>query len=209
MRSKAQVGIYVLVLLAFLSTQCFGTNVTSGNFVVFSGPFPSGFPDALFANGSGFSVFVPVISGFWAANCFFCADGTVVDISGGAVGTDLAPGFVNGMMVDWGNPNAPYQSTISFSGPGIALNHGMGNYSAPFTFSASLCGFDSNTDTCVVNLDLSGQGTVFAFAEDRGNGLLFVDQFDYLFQTPEVGTLVLFASGVVGLAGTSRRKLKP
>ena len=90
------------------------------------------------------------------------------------------------------------------------LNHGAGSYTAPFAFSGALCGFDPGTGTCMVDLpDLSGQGTVFAFAEERDmNGpVLFVDSFFYEFQTPEPGTLALFGSGVVGLAGLMRRKL--
>ena len=34
-------------------------------------------------------MYVPVTGGNWAANCYLCAPGTVVDISGYAAGTDL------------------------------------------------------------------------------------------------------------------------
>jgi hypothetical protein len=209
MKSKARIVVCLLVFLAFLSTQSFGTAVTSGYLQVFSF-WSGGQPAEFYATAGGFRLYIPVNGGNWAANCYFCAPWTIVDISGYAAGTDLGPGFANGVYVEWGNPNAPYQSVISFTGPSIWLNHGAGSYTAPISFSGALCGFDPGTGTCVVDLpDLSGQGTVFAFAEDRGNGLLFVDTFDYGFQTPEPGTLALFGSGVVGLAGLIWRKLEP
>jgi len=207
MKSKARIVFFALAFLAFLSSQSFATNVTSGSFVVFS--FPSGgAPGELFLTAGGFNLYVPVTGGSWAANCFFCAPGTVVDIGGSGAGPDLGPGFGNGLLVEWGNPNAPYQSVISFVGAGMSLNHGAGLCTVPFSFSGQLCGFDPGTGTCLVDLpNLNGQGTVSAFAEDRGNNTLFVDTFGYAFQTPEPGTLALFGSGVVGLAGWMRRKL--
>jgi len=211
MKLKARIVVFALVFLAFLSTQSFGTAVTSGYLQVFSF-WSGGQPAEFYATAGGFRLYIPVNGGNWAANCYFCAPGTIVDISGYAAGTDLGPGFANGLLVEWGNANAPYQSVISFTGPSIWLNHGAGSYTAPISFSGALCGFDPGTGTCVVDLpDLSGQGTVFAFAEERDlNGpVLFVDSFIYELQTPEPGTLALFGSGVVGLAGLIRRELKP
>ena len=209
MKSKARIVFFALVFLAFLSSQSFATNVTGGYFQVYSF-WSGGQPGELFLTAGGFYLYIPVIDGNWAANCYFCAPWTVVDISGYAAGTDLGPGFANGLLVEWGDANAPYQSVISFTGPSIWLNHGAGSYTAPFSFSGALCGFDPGTGTCVVDLpNLNGQGTVFAFADQRDmNGqVLFVDSFIYEFQTPEPGTLALFGSGVVGLAALMRRKL--
>jgi len=211
MKSKARIVFLALVFLAFLSSQSFGTTVTSGEFQVFSTDL-GGAPGDFIVMAGGFSLYVPVRGPYWPANCFFCTPGTVVDISGAAVGTDLLPGFASGVgLADWGNPNVPYESVISFTGPAIRLNHGAGIYTVPFSFSGALCGFDPGTGTCVVNLPyLSGQGTVDAFAEERYDGaLFFVDTFDYAFQTPEPGTLALFGSGVIGLAGLIQRQLKP
>ena len=210
MKSKARIVFFALVALVSLGTLSFGTTVTSGLFLVFSG-LSGGQPGDLVVTAGGFNLYVPVVGGYWAANCFFCDPGTVVNIGGYAAGTDLALGFANGLLVDWGNPNAPYQSVLSFTGPSIWLNHGAGIYSAPFSFTGALCGFDPGTGTCMVDLPyLSGQGTVSAAAEEPygPNGPLYVDAFGYAFQTPEPGTLALFGSGVVGLAGVIRRKLK-
>jgi len=208
MKSKARIVFFAFVFLAYLSSQSFGTTtVTSGTFLVFS-TYLGGAPSVLSVTAGGFGLYVPVGGHYWQANCFYCAPGTVVHISGSAAGTDLGPGFANGLSVDWGNPNAPYESVISFTGPDIRLNHGAGNYIVPFSFSGALCGFDPGTGTCVVNLPyLSGQGTMEAVTEDRWNGTLFVDTFGYAFQTPEPGALALFGSGVVGLAGLIRRKI--
>lgn len=211
MNSKARLGFFAFAFLVFLTTQSFGTNVTWGYILVYSFP-TDGVPSALEITASGLALDVPVFGGSWEANCFFCDHGTVVDVGGYAAGTDLGVGFASNFgVVDWGNPNAPYQSVLSFAGPSIWLNHGAGLYTTSFSFTGALCGFDPATGTCVVDLPyLTGEGTVSADAEEPygPDGPLYVDAFGYGFETPEPGTLALFGSGVVGLAGALRRKLK-
>ena len=211
MKSKARIGFFALVVLVLPSTQSFGTNVTGGYFTVYSGPF-GGFPDALVITAGGLNLYVPVRGDYWPANCFFCDPGTVVSVSGGAVGTELGVGDASNFgVVDWGNPDVPYESEIFFTAPSMWLNHGAGLYTVPFSFTGALCGFDPGTGTCVVDLPyLTGEGMVDASAEEPYGlgGPLYVDAFGYGFQTPEPGTLALFGSGVVGLAGVIRRKLE-
>ena len=209
MKSRLPIGLIALFFLFILTTQAFATVVTSGTFQV----FPGGIPGDFNLTADGFSlIWGGVMSGSWAANCFPCAPGTVMSIDGNAVGTDFGMGATFGSKpngsLDFGNVNAPYPSVFSFSGPPIVLNHGAGIYDVPFSFNGALCGFDVATWTCFVDLpNLTGSGGVQADVEED-NGLLYVDNVIYVFNTPEPATLTLLGSGILGVCGLLRRKLR-
>jgi hypothetical protein len=163
------------------------------------------------------------------------ASPTLVNFPGGTfgcVGTSFCPGFfgISTIFADTGVQSvffaSPDQAVFTFNSPinafGIAIG-GAGDVS-PNTTVATL----SNGDSAYALLNWTGPFVVFGanrayfgiidsvpftsvtFTPNNSGDGIFFDSMSYglASTTPEPGTMVMFGSGVLGLAGVLRRKFR-
>lgn len=154
--------------------------------------------------GPGFTVGGTLDSGNWAATrCFFCAPGTSVGVDGTLVGNDFYPfgsATVGGDVfpsLNWGSLNAAGPSAFQITGTSVTVS-GPGLYSAPFSFTGSLCGTLSSgvtPDPCVASLpSLTGSGVVQLAIAAQPGGLLAFSRATYTFTPePNLGVVMLAA----------------
>jgi hypothetical protein len=207
--------VFWLVCFSLCSMPLVGSAVTTGSIHI-SGAEP---PGTFTLSGTNFTATGGFSIGDWGLDCTFCYPGTVLNVNGIAMGDEFGTGSatINGRTfpkLSWGDPLMLGSSSFVITGPGIVLNRGDGTYFGPFSFTGSLCGIMPPSGVCVADLpSLTGNGQVavqiLSYSYPNGfNTLLLTYQATYTFQsTPEPSSLILFGSGVLGLAGVIRRKI--
>lgn len=202
---------FCLVCCSVCSMPLFGDAVTSGSIQVV-GSTPSG---RFTLSGSNFVATGSFIFGVWGpTGCLPCSDGFVLLVAGGVTGGDFGGGsaIIDGIPfanVLWGQANSRGSSGFFANGPGIVVNHGAGIYFGTFSFTGSLCGLTDNfSPECAVELpNLSGSGRVAVELVESVDKLWFKQATYTFLPVPEPGSLLLFGSGVLGLAKLVRCKI--
>jgi hypothetical protein len=213
--SKILIGLCTFVMLVVTpSVKADPIVITSGSLTVM-GPF--GIPRYTIS-GQNFSVTATGRDQGNTPSCFPCPSGSPISISSFLVGTTLGAGTVtiNGTTFN----NVFFLGQFSLAAPSVFLPADLTSVTvtAPFFFSGFLTGCDDPLLICnnqIFTTELVGQGTVTAFFDSgipfNGITLYSFRSVTYEFQsvpTPEPMTILLLASGLIGVAAKLRTRHK-
>ena len=211
--SKILIGLCTFVLLVITpSVKADPIVITSGSLTV-TGPF--GIP-SYSISGQNFSVTATGRDQGNTPSCFPCPSGSPISISSFLVGTSLGAGTVtiNGNTFN----NVFFFGQFSLAAPSVFLPADMTSVTvtAPFFFSGFLTGCDDPLLICnnqIFTTELIGRGTVTAFFDSgipfNGITLYSFRRVTYEFEgaaIPEPMTVLLLASGLVGVAAKLRTR---
>ena len=221
-------GLSFKFALVSLAIVCFLAGSARADSFTFTGNAEFGEDIAdFFLSGPSFSINSAAPGGF-AGLLFACTRGTLCQVPAQPIpATDSylnAPGDFSGGTVG-GIRASTLTGGLIFSGSSFTAGDPPKVGSGPVTFTGDLTGFVflplgcENTGNCtslgpqVFHLHLSGSGIVTAVGEDEGLGTDGIFVVNYQFQgtattVPEPSSLVLVISGLTGVAGMRRWRLR-